>query len=204
MNPKVSILVPVWNQHELVVKALDSIPRRDDLDVLVWDDGSTDGTRQVVQNYIHEHPEIDMRLYAGYRNKGFAYAMNQLLPRVDGEYFHTLGSDDYLYTEEFSKCIDMIEDEDIVIFDIDRNFGEPCHITEKNKNIFCGQALRFIRTEFVKGIKFPEDHIQGSDLIFHNEMMSRNPKEKFLGIVAYHYNYPREGSLSDLKIKGIL
>ena len=41
MRPKLSILIPVWNQEELVIKALDSIPRRDDIEVLAYDDGST-------------------------------------------------------------------------------------------------------------------------------------------------------------------
>ena len=40
MTPKLSILTPVWNQEELVIKGLDSIPRRDDIEVIVRDDGS--------------------------------------------------------------------------------------------------------------------------------------------------------------------
>ena len=43
-SPLVSIIMPVWNQEELVIRALDSIPDRDDLEVLCINDGSTDKT----------------------------------------------------------------------------------------------------------------------------------------------------------------
>ena len=40
---KISIIIPVYNQEELVIRALDSIPKqRDDIEVMVIDDGSTD------------------------------------------------------------------------------------------------------------------------------------------------------------------
>ena len=35
---KLSVCIPVWNQQELVLRALDHIPRRDDIEVLVRDD----------------------------------------------------------------------------------------------------------------------------------------------------------------------
>ena len=52
---KLSILTPVWNQEELVIKGLDSIPRRDDIEVIVRDDGSTDNTLANLKKYKAEH-----------------------------------------------------------------------------------------------------------------------------------------------------
>lgn len=204
MSVKVSILIPVFNQEVLVVKCLDSIPRRDDIEVIVRDDGSTDNTLSVVKKYKEDHPELDMRVYANKKNHGFAYTMNRLIPVAKGEFFHAFGSDDYLYTEEYSKAIDSIGDVDVAIFDIDRNDNMRCVIDESNRDVFCGQGLRFIRTSFVEGIKFPEDKQAGSDWFFHRDMMARNPREQFLGILAYHYNYPNVGSLSYRKIHGEL
>ena len=201
---KLSILIPVWNQEELVVKCLDSIPRRDDLEVIIRDDGSTDATLSIVKQYKEDHPGLNLRVYANKKNHGFAYTMNRLIPLAKGEFFHAFGSDDYLYTEEYSRAIDQIGDADVAMFDIDRNDGVRCIITEANRDVFCGQGLRFIRTAFVEGIKYPEDKVQGSDWYFHKEMMARNPKEKYLNILAYHYNYPNKGSLCYRKIHGEL
>ena len=43
---KVSVLIPVWNQESLIERAVHSIPRRDDIEIVAVDDGSTDDTLQ--------------------------------------------------------------------------------------------------------------------------------------------------------------
>ena len=57
---KVSVLIPVWNQEELVIKALDHLPRRDDMEIIVRDDGSTDNTLANLKQYKEEHPDIEI------------------------------------------------------------------------------------------------------------------------------------------------
>ena len=39
-----SILIPVYNQEDLVIKAINSVPERDDIEIIVVDDASTDKT----------------------------------------------------------------------------------------------------------------------------------------------------------------
>lgn len=56
-TPKVSVIIPVYNQEVLVLKALDSIPTRDDIEIIVIDDGSTDDTWTKIWNYTMEHPK---------------------------------------------------------------------------------------------------------------------------------------------------
>ena len=41
---KVSVIIPVYNQEELIIRCLDSIPKRDDIEIIVINDGSTDKT----------------------------------------------------------------------------------------------------------------------------------------------------------------
>ena len=193
---KLSVLIAVWNQEDLVVKCLDSLPRRDDIEVIACDDGSTDGTLSVLRKYKKEHPELALKVCFNKANRGAAYTFNRLIAMAQGEYFHIVGSDDYLYTDEYSRAVDAIGGADVAVLDIDRNDGVRCRITEENAHIFCGNGLRFFRKVFVDGIKYPEDKIAGSDWYFYNDVMARNPKVKCLGILAYHYNFPREGSLS--------
>lgn len=196
MTPKVSIIIPVWNEETLAVRALDSIPRRDDIEVIVCDDGSTDGSLTALRKYKKEHPELAIKVCFNKENRGVAYTLNRIMPMAQGEYIHVVGSDDYLYTGEYSRAIDEIGDADVAVLDLDRNDGVRCFVTEENGNIFCGNGLRFFRREFVDGIKYPENKVAGSDWYFYNDVMARNPKVKYLGILAYHYNFPREGSLS--------
>ena len=193
---KLSVLIAVWNQEKLVVKCLDSVPRRDDIEVIACDDGSTDGTLSVLRKYKKEHPELALKVCFNKANRGAAYTFNRLISMAQGEYFHIVGSDDYLYANEYSRAIDEIGNADVAVLDIDRNDGVRCSINEQNGDVFCGNGLRFFRKEFAEGIKYPEDKIAGSDWYFYNDVMARKPKVKYLGILAYHYNFPREGSLS--------
>ena len=193
---KLSVCIPVWNEETLVIRALDSIPRRDDIEVIVCDDGSDDGSLATLRQYKKEHPELAMKVCYNKTNRGVAYTLNRVMPMAKGEYIHVVGSDDFLYTEEYSRTIDEIGDADIAVLDIDRNDGVRCCVTEENGHIFCGNGLRFYRREFVDGIKYPEDKVVGSDWYFYNDVMAKKPKVKYLGILAYHYNVPKEGSLS--------
>ena len=71
MIPKVSILVPCFNQEVLAIKALDSIPRRDDIEVIARDDGSSDNTLPNLLRYKEEHPELNLRVEYNGKNLGF-------------------------------------------------------------------------------------------------------------------------------------
>ena len=201
---KLSILTPVWNQEELVIKGLDSIPRRDDIEVIVRDDGSTDNTLANLKKYKKEHPELNMKVFSNGKNLGVAATANRLLESATGEWFHFFMSDDYLYTDEYSKMIAYIydTDADIVAMDLIENSGRKYKINESSDDLYCAQACRFIKREFVKGIKYPEKVKCGEDWWFHKEMMARNPKVEYTHIRAYHYNYPREGSLVNLRLRG--
>ena len=201
---KLSILIPVYNQEELVIKALDNIPRRDDIEVIVRDDGSTDGTLANVLAYKSREPALDIRVSSNGRNRGVAYTKNRLLESASGEYFHIHDSDDYVYTVNYCGLIDNLAGADIYCMNLIVNDGSILDVTEDTKGLYCAQIARFIRKDFAEGIEFPEDVRAGDDWFFANALLERNPVTVFTGIPAYYYNFPREGSLCDLRIKGIL
>ena len=198
---KLSILIPVYNQEELVIKALDHLPRREDVEVLVCDDGSTDRTLERVMAY--QMPGL--KVYSNWRNRGVAYTKNRLLAEAHGQYFHIHDSDDYVDTELYSKLIDSLDGEDdIVCMDLVVNSGEIYRLTPDTQRYYCAQIARFILKDFADKIWFPENVRAGDDGYFAEDLLRRNPKIRYSAIPAYHYNYPREGSLCDLRLKGIL
>ena len=203
---KLSILTPVWNQEELVIKGLDSIPRRDDIEVIVRDDGSTDNTLANLRKYKEEHPELKMRVYSNGKNLGVAATANKLLAAAKGEFFHFLMSDDTVLTENYNTLIDQLYSfcGDIVAMDLLVNNGDVWHLDETKDEAWCAQACRFIRRSIVEGIKYPEKVKAGEDWFFHREMMGRKPKVEYSGVVAYRYNFPREGSLMNLRARGLI
>ena len=203
---KLSILTPVWNQEKLVIKGLDSIPRRDDIEVIVWDDGSTDNTLANLRKYKDEHPELKLRVYSNGKNLGVAATANRLLTAAKGEWFHFLMSDDTVLTNNYSGLIEKLYnfDGDILAMDLLVNNGDVWHLDESKDEAWCAQACRFIRRSFVDGIKYPEKVKAGEDWFFHQEIRKRNPKVEYSGVVAYRYNFPREGSLMNLRARGLI
>ena len=203
---KLSILTPVWNQEKLVVKGLDSIPRRDDIEVIVRDDGSTDNTLANLKKYKEEHPELNLRVYSNGKNLGVAATANKLLAAAKGEFFHFLMSDDMVLTDNYNSLIERLYDYDgdIIAMDLLVNNGDVWHLNEEKDVSWCAQACRFIRRSIVDGIKYPEKVKAGEDWFFHKEMMERKPKVEYSGVVAYRYNFPREGSLMNLRSRGLI
>ena len=205
---KLSVLIPVWNQEELVINALEHLPRRDDIEVLVRDDGSTDNTLSNLRKYKEDHPELNLTVVANKGNKGVAWTKNRLLKAAKGEWFHVHDSDDWVYTNLYNKMITEwltnCKDADVVCMDLEINGGVRYPLNENTQRVYCAQISRFIKRDFVKGMAFPENIRAGDDWYFAEELLTRNPKIVYSNVMAYHYNYPREGSLSYLQVRGLV
>lgn len=57
MRAKVSVLIPAYNAEETIKRAIDSVPVRDDVEVIVWDDGSDDNTFEIAHTVLEERKE---------------------------------------------------------------------------------------------------------------------------------------------------
>ena len=202
ITSKLSVIIPVYNQEELIVKALDSIPKRPDIEIIVIDDGSTDRTKKSVIDYDYKYGDgLNIRLLANEKNMGVSYTVNKGLDNATGEYIVLLGSDDYFYTEELEKVLDQLDGTDLVYFDLKTNDGTILKLNPKSKTGLCG-SVKCMRKQFIGDTRNIVDKKVGEDWFFYQELLKKQPTEKFTHIVAKHYNYPRENSISDLQRKG--
>lgn len=127
---KISFLVTYYNQKEYVKQSMDSIlaiEKPCDWEILVGDDGSTDGTIQEVERYIEEYPDR-IKMYVMPRENGKNYdsvkraSANRLniLEHSTGDLFCTLDGDDYYCDKSFVKnavrIFEQFEDISIVAF----------------------------------------------------------------------------------------
>lgn len=200
-QPKVSILIPAYNAEETIKKCLASIPHRDDIEVIVYNDGSTDGTKDIAREGLVDC-HLNGTVRDSWQNYGVAYAVNRLLDAAKGEWVVLLGSDDWLITDAFNKVVDMLKPTlDLVYFNLEINSGEVWRLTEETKGNCCG-SVKFMRREFVGNTRCDEDRKAGEDYYFYCKLLSKHPREAFTNITAKHYNYPREGSLSDRQRRG--
>ena len=90
--PMVSVLIPAYCEEAVIGETLEWATRIDypNYEVVVVDDASTDGTREIVQSFVREGR---VRLVAKSRNEGKAMAMNDALPCLNGEIVLVLDAD---------------------------------------------------------------------------------------------------------------
>ncbi|WP_251357917.1 glycosyltransferase family 2 protein [Kangiella sp. TOML190] len=97
-NPKVSVLLPAWNEEVGIVKTMMSVLNSNyqNLQLVVINDGSTDKTDSLVRQFIAQYePEPDTReiKYLSLPNGGKAKALNEGLELADGEIVITVDAD---------------------------------------------------------------------------------------------------------------
>ncbi|GAA5102067.1 glycosyltransferase [Nocardia iowensis] len=86
-----SVVIPVLNEASCIAQTLDRLVAQDTIDeILVVDNGSQDGTREIVSDYALEHPKIELveepqRGVARARNTGFDKARGDLIGRTDAD-----------------------------------------------------------------------------------------------------------------------
>lgn len=92
---RVSVIVPAYNHALFIEEALDSVrvQRYPDIEAIVVDDGSSDGTAEVVRRYAERHPEFKLQLVIK-ENGGSHTAIAAGVAHAQGEYIAVLNSDD--------------------------------------------------------------------------------------------------------------
>lgn len=198
-----TIIVPAYNEQSRICTALDSIPRRDDLEVIVIDDGSTDDTLNTVLQYREANPELRMVIISLAENKGLGNAKNVGYTNATGDYINQLDCDDYLYTDAYKQVLRELDGTDMVYMDLQIDSGDIWSVNEETKHLWCGGTVRFIRREFLGDSRCPEVRA-GEDWFLNEELQMKPHTDKFTNIVGYHYTFPREGSLCDLRNRGLL
>lgn len=116
--PKVSVIIPVYNTEEYVRDALNSITGQSlsELEIIVVNDGSTDGSLAVIEEIAAADPRIKI---ISQPNKGLSGARNAGIRHMRGRYVYFMDSDDILDYDALEICYQKCETEklDMVFFD---------------------------------------------------------------------------------------
>ena len=91
--PEVSVIIPIYNTAAYLRRTLDSICSQTlkELEIILIDDGSTDGSRGIIEEYAKRDARI--RWYAQ-PNQGLSVARNRGLLHATGKYIYFMDSDD--------------------------------------------------------------------------------------------------------------
>lgn len=126
---KVSVLVYVFNNKKYIEKSIRSVMNQTlkEIEILVIDGGSTDGTLQIVDKLAKE----DKRLRVIYSKSGVGLQFNTGLLKAKGEYIGICESDDYLLPDMYEKQYKLVKQNDLDILRADaRHFVEDWNNNE--------------------------------------------------------------------------
>ena len=107
MKDLVSIIVPVYNVQRFIVATIESVMAQTytNWELLLIENGSTDGTQEVVEQYLKEHPDNRIKLYLMGRNVGAAAARNYGMDASEGRFVTYLDSDDLWKPEKLEHQV---------------------------------------------------------------------------------------------------
>jgi glycosyltransferase involved in cell wall biosynthesis len=112
MSPAVSVIMPVFNQEAWLGAAIDSVraQRLTDWELLIVDDGSTDGGRAVMQRYAALDPDrIRLLSHPAGERRGAAASRNLGIRQARGRYVAFLDADDLFLREKLAAEVRKLD-----------------------------------------------------------------------------------------------
>jgi len=106
MDPKISIIIPTYNQAESLQETIESVLNQTykNIEIIIVDDGSTDNTLEIISSF-----DNDKIICIQQENKGAGNARNRGIKKANGKYIAFLDSDDLWLKNKLRKQIDFMK-----------------------------------------------------------------------------------------------
>lgn len=208
---KLSIIIPVYNVKDYLRQCVDSlICEREDYEVLLIDDGSTDGSSEICDEYAKKHKVVKV---FHKKNGGVSSARNYGLQEAIGEYIYFVDGDDFVVGIE-SLISSLSQAEGCVvnctILDINEDVKQKYEYSlqpflsiekdyRKMKRTFHASWSFVYRRDIIynKGLFFDEELKYAEDWIFVVQYMTLISHVKTIDGFAYYYRKDRIGSATN-------
>ena len=209
---KVSVIIPVYNNEEYLEECLNSVINQtlDDLEIICIDDGSTDNSLNILNEYSNKYEFI--KVFSG-ENQGAANARNKALKHATGEYVAYLDSDDifidnnalqFMYEAGTALNFDMVS-ANLKVITYDGSLIKNYNLERFDNVRIIGAEDYGIPWSFYKNIfkrsflvennfTFP-DYKRGEDPVFLADVLSHINEFLALPVDLYGYRDPLEDGL---------
>lgn len=195
---KISVVIPMYNAKDTIVRALNSVisqTYQGVLEIIVVNDGSKDNSPQIVEDFISKNPQINLKLI-NQLNGGVSKARNTGLRNATGEYIALLDSDDAWYEDKleiqlpylhnnFADFVTCLRNDDIISFPYKLINNEYALVTTKKLLIkVVGQTSTAVfKSDILSNVgyydesqKYSEDANYWMQVAFKNKMIILNKK----------------------------
>jgi glycosyltransferase involved in cell wall biosynthesis len=112
----ISFVVPCYNSEDYMKHCIDSLLiGKDDVEIIIVDDGSTDNTGKIADKYEKKYPSIVKAIHQ--KNGGHGAGINTGLKHAKGKYFKVVDSDDWVDKKAYKELLKKIKkiDSDVII-----------------------------------------------------------------------------------------
>lgn len=198
MKNKITVSIPVYNGEEFILEALQSIvDQTHKVDrIIICDNQSTDNTVKIVEQFIKEHSELDIRHIINDTNIGVQKNLNKCMLLAQSDYLLILCADDILKSDAFEKQLNIFDEhpklalvgglEDII--DEKGNSLRKANKTE-NKIYKKGQIFEFVKNtgsyisfstvlfnmKYIRRIGYFDENVIAPDEIFWPRVLYKYP-----------------------------
>lgn len=202
MMPKLSIVIPIYNVAPYLNECIDSLLSQTftDFEAIFVNDGSTDNTLEIVENYAERDRRIRI---SSQPNKGVSAARNLALDNAQGEWIAFLDGDDTIDPQWFEKMmrherdgVDIIHADSHYCFNAKRPANSCDYKTFLRDGWSC---LNFVRRSIIGDLRYKEGMRFKEDVIFFTALAMKTNNIALVSESGYHYRV-REGSAISLKI----
>lgn len=222
MNPKVSVIVPVYNSEKYIKRCIESILNQSfsEIELILINDGSKDNSQKILEDYKEKYAE-KIRL-VNQKNIGVAKTRNKAIKLAKGQYIMFIDNDDYIDEDYIERHIEKIEktNADIVMsgyrrINIDKKvlFKQKLLDTDWSKYIILAPWAKIYNREFLlkNNIEFLDYGI-GEDVYYNLVAFSKNPKIEIMDYIGYNWffntksvsNTSQRGLSKDVDIRVVL
>ena len=189
--PKLSIIIPVHNEEPSLRRCINSILSQSfkDLEIICVDDGSTDGSAGILQDYINREPRVHATAFQ--RRLGTVLARKLALLDAQGEYIMFADADDMLLPGACETAVGLMKETkaDIVQFSVDFESEEK---KTESMDMFISRIFRTREMES-RGTSIPYDCFVNHRFMhnlwnkIYRAEVCREAVEAMPDIQLYHY-----------------
>lgn len=131
MKQEVTILLPTYNGESYIEEQIDSILKQTytHIRLILSDDGSTDHTREILQQYEQKHTKV--QVYFQEKNLGVVKNIEFLLKKVETPLFMLADQDDVWLPQKIEKSVEALEKEQAILV-----FGDLKVVDQNLKEIY--------------------------------------------------------------------
>ena len=207
-----SIIVPVYNVEEYLAETIESIIGQtyglENIQVILVNDGSTDGSGKICEDYCNEYP--DNILYFEQEHQGVSAARNKGLEYAEGEIINFLDSDDKWDEDAFDKALKKFDELNVNILACRMEFfdakegSHPLNYkmeTDRVVNILerydfpqLSGPSTFIKKDIIGNVRFEEEISISEDALFISQLLINELKYGVASDITYRYRKRRDSS----------